>query len=58
MFEVTKDVHVETHGANKTQEEITQWPHAEGEQFGENHIGGGKRDCKPSRWKVRNKLLF
>ena len=49
MFEVTKDVHVETHGANKAQEEITQRSHAEGEQFGENHIGGGQRNSQPRR---------
>ena len=47
MFEVTKDVHVEAHGANKAQEEITQRTHAEGKQFGENHIGGGERDSQP-----------
>ena len=47
LFEVTKDVHVETHGTNKAQKEITQRSHAEGKQFGENHIGGGERDSQP-----------
>ena len=58
LFKVTKDVHVETHGANKAQEEVTQRPHAEGKQLGENHIGGGQRDCQPRRWKLGKFSVF
>ena len=41
LLDVSKDVHVEAHGTDETQEEVDGGRDTHGEGLGQEHVGGG-----------------